>query len=472
MGEYSGARSWYRGDPPARLPLPVLVGDPDCILNGESPGLPIIPDASPFCGKILPDPCYSVESEIIARTNVLDCVFGKNSADIIGLAYTDLAAAESAVQDLLGPTATVSSFPQPTPLVSAGVIAIIGTTAVIWLTGTTNFQQLALQAFYFGFGPINQGFYSTSAIDEAAAVAIAGQMALAGVDPLGRIVFAGHSFGGAVCMVLAAKMRVANPTCNVELLSFGAPKPGDQRLIDLTTALLQVHYADERDPIPYMPPRGVTFAALVPFLGPVLSLFWPMFARVPIVKTVTRDGQFIDERTADLPEDLMFAASLAIAAGLDAPAFKDHLIEWYAFYLCQACKCVPRPCVEPPIPVVGFSVELDALAFDQGSGPEVLTIPASVLIPVGFFPDGKVQTWTVLVAGVGRITIEATEDLAGNYTAFRVTTDPDPTPPTWLCFWDFSLVEMQAGIDTSDPPDSFADTFISLNSLVVVPSFL
>ena len=120
---------------------------------------------------------------------------------------------------------------------------------------------------------------------------------------------------------------------------------------------------------------------------------------------------------------------------------------------------------------------LAPLATEMGAktawfSPEVLTIPPETLIPIVFHPDGTPTTWQKIVAGVGRYTIEATYIPGTGYTDFTVTCEPDPVPPTWLCQWFFTLGEMQPGIDTSDPPDAFNDTFISLGSLIVIPSFL
>jgi len=472
LGEYSGARQWYRGDPPTRRPVPILVGSRDCIENGDEPGLPVVPDKSAFCGEILPPACYAPEDSIEALTNPADCVFGKLSADILTAAYTDLPAAEALVTALLGPAAVVSSFSQPDAFTPAGVIAVVGDTAVLWLTGTTNHDQLAAQIFYAGFGPIDIGLYSTSGLYEAAALLIADQLNAAGAGAAARVVLVGHSFGGAVCMVLAAKMHLANPDRHVEILTLGAPKAGDDRLAELTRIFFQVHYATARDPIPFMPPRGVNFAALIPFIGPVLALFWPEFERTNVVKMITQDGLFIDERTDTLPDDLISVATLAIAANVDVPAFRDHQVDWYAYWLCKACPCVPRPCVAPAEPVLGFRIELDMLFFDQGAGPESLSIADNIMTATAFFPGGKPSTWQVTIPFIAHAVIEATIDGGDNYTSFRVFVEPVPVSPLWLCFWDFSAAEVMAGITTSDPPDTFNDTFIFLSSLIVLPNLV
>lgn len=438
LGEWSGAQQFYRGDPPARLPLPVVVGDGACIEGGERPGLPIIPNRSAFCGRILPDACYLAEDELLAKTNVLDCQFAKFTADVISKAYTNLAAAEAIVATYLGPLATVSSFPQPNPLIPAGVIAVQGNTAVLWLTGTSDFNQLAVQSLYFGTGPVNQGLYSVSAFYEAAAFAIADALTAAGAFGALRIVLTGHSYGGAVCVVLAAKIRIANPARTVEMLTIGAPQAGDQRLVDLVEPLRQMHYANERDPIPFLPPRGLTFAAFIPFIGPALALLWPKFARLPNVRTVTIDGRFIDERIADLPDDLISTAVLAIAAAVTVPRFTAHKADWYGYYLCLACPCVPRPCVEPQRDI-GFRLGLKNFSY-RFEGVDVANfcyppLPAPAIL---YALNGLPIVWQVTFPNHFTFTMEAFLDAAGEYSTFRLTMDPVPVSPVWACFWELT----------------------------------
>ncbi len=102
----------------------------------------------------------------------------------------------------------------------------------------------------------------------------------------------------------------------------------------------------------------------------------------------------------------------------------------------------------------------------------MLSIPPSSLAPIAFYPDGPPQVWNVFLPGIGDAMIEGTRPIGGDYSSFRVSVEPDPVSPTWLCFWDFSAAEVFAGIDTSDPPTHFEDTFISLGSLLVLPTFV
>jgi len=348
LGEWSGERERYSGKPPLRVPLPIRIGSADCIANGEKPGLAIV-ERSALCARVSPDACYAAAQLFLDKTDVLSCVFAKISVDIINTAYASVMDAADEVQAFLGPDAVVTPFEQANDLTPAGVVAIINDTALMWITGTTNFNQLAVQAFYFGFGPINQGFYSASGIYESAALSIGGQLGAVGGGVVSRVVLMGHSFGGAVAMVLATKMKLAGPsTRQVEVLTFGAPKPGDRRLHDIIANVRQNHYVNQEDPIPLMPPEGLTLAALWNLVPDFLVGTWGTFVRPPNLQMIFPDGRITDVAAEDLPDGTIYALGLLISQGLDAPAFKDHATDWYSYYLCNACKCVPRPCVPPP----------------------------------------------------------------------------------------------------------------------------
>lgn len=476
LGEWNGRQQWYRGDPPARRPLPVLVGTPDCIANGENPGLPIIPDVSAACAKILPPLCYAAEDDLLAATNVYDCVFAKKSADILTDAYIDLPTAMLAVEALL-PDATVTSFPQPTPLTPAGVIAVQGTTAVLWLTGTTTEEQLAVQGFYFGLGPINQGLYSASVIYENAALLIADQLNMAGAGTALRIVLVGHSYGGAVEMVLAAKMLIANPGRNVELLTLGAPQPGDHRLIDLIEGLRQTHYCNERDPVPFLPPKGITLAALFLDLVAGLGFLWATFARPPRVTVITQDGQLQALDTEDAPDDLIYIAGLLIAQVRELPRFKDHSTDWYSYYLCKACSCVPRPCIAPGEQDIGFEAAIDDFEYVFDAVPAVVNVPRVALTVTARYPSGKARSWEYHPPASQGVFIEALVDAFDNYTGFEFFYEPFPVDPSFLCQWNFTADEMYMGINTIDFPDVFhmllpGDGVVTLGGLHIYPTLV
>lgn len=470
LGEYDGERTWYRGDPPARRPLPILVGNPTCISHGDDPGLVAITNVSAECGKVLPEACYGLEDEIFALTNVFDCVFGHLSARVIDKAYEDLPAAAAIATAYMPPGTVVSTFPQPSDLIPAGVIATISDTVVLFLTGTTNFLQLAAQGLYFGLGPEDQGLYSASILYEHAMLAIADLLNARGLGTAGRIVLCGHSYGGAVCMVLAARMMTADPNRLVEILTLGAPAPGDDRLHNLIELLAQRHYANERDPIPYLPPSGFAAPWLLPVLGVLLLIQWGKFERAPKVKQITRDGRFIDVRADDLPDALITAAAAAIAVGGDVPNFQDHGTAWYIYYLCLACKCIPRPCPRPDAGLLGFDLILQGLEWVR-SGVDTVENFAGNLT---YFALS--DTWEFVEGAHSRVVITPHYDLAGNYETFTVLYEIETPGPTDVPFtWEFPADEMLVGIDTTSNPEfnpvNPGDHLVGMGRLVIPSSF-
>lgn len=476
LGDFTGERVFYDGRRPARRPLPVLVGSPECIENGEKEGLAVINDVSAHCSPILPGPCYPPLQDSHAKTDVQDCAFAQASARIISFAYTDLPAAEAAAAAYLGGASLITSFEQPNPLIPAGVIAKIDDTLVIWLTGTTTAEQLATQALYFGFGPVSFGPYSCSALYQAAALVIADQLTAAGVADFDRVILAGHSYGGAVLTVLTAIMILANEDRDVHLLTLGAPQPGDTRLFQLIRFVDQRHYANERDPIPYLPPRGATFAELLPIIGPALGLIWSKFHRPPNTTVVFRDGTLAELQEEHFPNDLINVAARVISEAQVMPRFRDHGSDWYAYWLCQACPCVPRPCVEPEADPMTFLFELDALEIEVDGNPNTFNV-AEVELPATAFTGSGVPTFWAGDGGDGFIEISSSFfENSEDYAEFQVFFFPAAFPGDYILTWTFPAGEFLAGIDTTDFPvyggiDHVID-FISLGGLHIKPNVL
>lgn len=466
---------FYDGRRPARRPLPVLVGSPDCIANGEKEGLAVINNVSAACSPILPGPCYAPLSEIHAKTDVQDCVFAKASADIIDLAYTDLLTAEAAATAYLGDDSTVTTFEQPTPLIPAGVIAIKEDTCVLWLTGTSTPEQLATQALYSGFGPISFGPYSAAGLYQAAALLVADQLNAAGVADCPRVILCGHSYGGAVCEVLTAIMLLADEDRDVHLLTLGAPQPGDRRLFNLIRFVDQRHYANQRDPVPYLPPRGSNFQELLPVIGVGLGSMWTEFHRPPNTTVILEDGTLMEMREEDFPNDLITAASTLIAQALQMPKFKDHSTAWYAYRLCLGCACVAKPCIPPPVNDMVFEMFLEDMDYVFDALPGTANLGPLDLAVTARFPNDQPSAWSASVPGVGLFSILAAAQEFDEYTEFVVHYEPDPVDPVWACDWEFTAAEMFAVIETTDFPDTFGlkevgDGVVSLGRLKIVPT--
>jgi len=429
--------------------------------------LPIVADASIFCGRIFPPACYFADVSFRESTSVTDCVFGWSCARIVAAAYLDLAAASALAIDVLG-VGVATSFAEVVDLFPGGVIVVAGDTAFLFCTGTTNFTQLGVQAIYFGLGPIDQGQYSASNLYEAAAFHLADLLAAAGGAGLSRVVLCGHSYGAAACYVLAAKMRLANPLRAVELLTFGMPKPGDVRLTAIVDPLRQKHYVNERDPIPYVPPVPRNFIELLIVIAAGLQVQWTLFARPEEITVITHAGELVATNAAEVPDDLVRALCQAAAFATGAPAFTDHAMEWYVYRLCVACACVPRPCVAPDAVALNFNFHLDSLEFVHAAVPATESYDAALTF------DPLTETWFALVAGFERVRITSAVDEFGTYSDFTVSYFFRDGPTIFVRFdWTFTPAEMFRGVASVTFPALFSldltDVVVSLGGLIIQP---
>lgn len=80
------------------------------------------------------------------------------------------------------------------------------------------------------------------------------------------VVITGHSLGGAVAEILAAR-RVDGSFTNVSLLTFGQPRTGDSTLAARAPANY-VRIVNQGDPVPGVPPRPVNISAFLRGTGP------------------------------------------------------------------------------------------------------------------------------------------------------------------------------------------------------------
>lgn len=344
LGEYSGPTKWYRGDPPAVLPLPVLVGEFDCVKNGETPGKAIQTHKSARCTDMLPRACY-LDAEILAqKTKADNCLWAFVCLLTIADAYGSTTAAGDRMRSYFGLDATIVPFEFAGALSPAGIIIIVNEVCIVCITGTTILEQGVAQALAFGFGPQFFGDYDASPVYEAAASLVLTQMAaVAGVAACTRFVCTGHSYGGATAIVLAAKLKLVDANRQVEIITFGAPKAGGRLLRAVTRPLKQLHYVHELDPVPYLPPNGVDFFHVISLITAGLRGEWGLYVRPAYVFQITNAGTLDLQEAEDIPNDAVTAIALAINAHADVPSFNSHNANTYAMALAKACSCVAPP---------------------------------------------------------------------------------------------------------------------------------
>lgn len=276
------AKTHYdKGTRPGVLPLPRMVGSQDCIELGETtlppanliinyvPGDNFYQQANPGefdLGMRSPAGCYEpsivfpfdkknlplyIESKIDPNSRQVQ----RTICEVIRLSYggTMLFARNTLINHLGYYTAEVGIDPSGDPI-NGAVIATNNDFTIIAMPGSTNAGQWLAQIMSFTGPPLNFGRYGTTQFWENAANAQMTRLQTLGDGPTKPILVAGHSYGGAVACVLAAKLLIANPGRDVRLLTFGSPKPGDIRLRELMSRSIRLHFANPLDPVPVCPP--------------------------------------------------------------------------------------------------------------------------------------------------------------------------------------------------------------------------
>lgn len=217
----------------------------------------------------------------------------------------------------------------PSGLVPGSFIGIYPNYALVFISGTTDADQVGVQAMQFLAGPVDQGFYSASPLYQAAALTVHNRCVLAGLDPSLPVMLVGHSYGGATAIVLGAIYKLAQPGRQVQVLTFGAPKPGDQRLADIADAHRMIQVQGIGDPIVATPPSSWWLPVVEPLAGAGLAGRWILFRRG--THRVVVGNQGIQEFEGEIGDFQQMVALVRAALGLTGvPSFVPHGIAVYS----------------------------------------------------------------------------------------------------------------------------------------------
>ncbi len=280
-----------------------------------------------------PVACFPVvtgQDDDFARATALDnCAVQRLYARVIQWLYSaDAASITTLFSNWFSSPFTLTIVPVA-GVFPAIAIVVSGRFALCIASGTANFQQAALQGFFSLAGPVNFGASGTSPFWDAAATYSLGLLALAGVGAQTHVAFIGHSYGGALACVAAARLRAANPNQVLQLLTYGMPKPGDSRLVQLSRASGDTHIANEDDFVTVLPPSSADLAPLVLVFGPAILLVWPAWerAREPVI--LRPDGTTEQDWPLQMAtSELQTAVSNALINNPLAP-FAAHSIDAY-----------------------------------------------------------------------------------------------------------------------------------------------
>jgi len=246
LGEYDGPRAYDKGIPLSPAPFPVVLGKADCIENGELPGEEGVIEFGFPPGCFLP--AIPVFPEIVPQTRQ----FILNMARVVEALYFDPDQAGPLLELFTGAT-TSTTWATTVGGTPSGVVAVVNGEAFVVLGGTDNNGDLILQIFQGFPPPASFGAYSTLPIWQSAALTWATRLEGLGIDPNKRICLFGHSYGGAVAAVMAARFRVGIDEREIVLRTFGMPVPGDFRLAELLSNTDRQHIATIGDFVTLIP---------------------------------------------------------------------------------------------------------------------------------------------------------------------------------------------------------------------------
>jgi hypothetical protein len=360
LGESLTSRQrWDTGIVPPVIPLPILVGNADCIQNGE-----FIADAIPQDQTTngFPITCFARPDDLIpiwqSVADIWECtnqLWFARMIEAIENGFFGQAVVEAQLR--FGPGFAVnfhpagSVFPECLTITSpAFSVAIVG--------ATSNYLQLALEAFASLAGPQNFGLYGTNPVWFAASSNLDNQLQGDGAVPGTPLVLSGHSYGSATVHNLAVRYIQAAPGREIRCLTFGGPKPGDARMAAWLARCRQVNLANTDDFVCVLPPNPSVLAPLAAITGPALFLLWSEWEFPPTQTLQGSDGRlFVDVHpTIDTPTLL----NLVLTAINQQSFFGigTHPIPVYIDRILKRCQGVPWPAMgglmlAPGLPVAG-----------------------------------------------------------------------------------------------------------------------
>jgi pimeloyl-ACP methyl ester carboxylesterase len=358
LGEsLTASQKWNRGDQPAVLPRNHIVGSPSCLSAGE-----LIADAlqpqderngfavACYAPAVPLDPIW----ETVSSWGI--CALQFFYASIIRwISYGNTYSPPIAFQMLIG------GNPKCTYHDGGGVwpnlwTCITPSCSIAVMNGTQNFQQAATQAFLAIISPQDLGGFSGSWFYYNGSSFVQKCLEDDGADFSKPIMLAGHSYGGAVCAMLAARYYGSKGAQSVRLLTFGAPKVGDQRLQQQLGNQYGLALANDDDLVTALPPDKVTLYPVALFLGLPLLYVWDQWYRLPNQYLQDVNGHLSANNSPILDFQTLLNYTNRALAHLQLPTITAHYIDEYRRRIEARC---PQP-TWPVSPALWLFLHTDA----------------------------------------------------------------------------------------------------------------
>jgi hypothetical protein len=149
-------------------------------------------------------------------------------------------------------------------------------------------------------------------------------------------VLAGHSYGGSILCVLAALLADAGVVSDLQLCSFGAPRPGDNALSLILARYTVRRYQNSDDPVPRFPPHLVEAPAATLAAPFPVAVAWSLFVQPQGGVVLWPDGVV---QTRQLPPSVLpIADAQLLGWALSDRGFfsTGHRIAEYQFRVAEA----------------------------------------------------------------------------------------------------------------------------------------
>jgi hypothetical protein len=275
------------------LPNVERVGSYLCIAQGET-----IADAlSVPSDQGFPPRCYTpkvpLDPVFNATTAMFRCSVQQFYIRVIDLMYAgETGEALTLCRQFFGPIPSIRFHSGTTTL--PGFITVVAPDySVAIVHGTTNYQQLALQAFYTVSGPTNYGAYGTNGQWYAGSQWVHDGLVADGTQPHQAIFLAGHSYGGASVLNLAARYRFADPERLIRGITYGAPKPGDSRMTRLLADCAILNLQNQADFVCVLPPDIDLLSPVMTLIGNFGLIPWNLWKPPPNTLLCNPDGSTV-----------------------------------------------------------------------------------------------------------------------------------------------------------------------------------
>lgn len=305
-----------------------LFGSDDLLPAGP---IPPVDESNFYLG--FPVQCWPASPGPTARPwpfSPFDSDWRRSAAEVLCFQYRFPPIAESKLRGMLGDGYTLTRVDNTASVIPGTLIATSTGRVVIFVSGTTNESQLAIQGAQSFAEPSPRGLYKTLPLWDLACDQVLGRLTSAGMGTSEEIAIVGHSYGGAIAQILAFRLNRANPQRKISLITYAAPPVGKIPTVgNWPSRIVSSFICNDGDPMTLVPPPFTDMLWLKNVLPTLPLAAWSQWTRPRQTTRLTEDGEFVtdDVLTFQLL-DLQIITANILAGGV--VAFPDaHLMPEY-----------------------------------------------------------------------------------------------------------------------------------------------